>query len=129
MYIIFLIKYEIFFSFLHFFVTTHPLLKTASEKFSPHHLHFLRLYIPPLKVASDSWVCVKGEVSFAPPSPHSPLKGARGMLSPTAYDLRPITSSSFFRLETPFLTFLSLLYHIINQSLIYPFYTNRPRFV
>ena len=72
MYIIFLIKYEIFFSFLHFFVTTHPLLKTASEKFSPHHLHLSRHYIPPLKVASDSWVCVKGDVSSFFPSLHSP---------------------------------------------------------
>ena len=37
--------------------------------------------------------------------------------------------SSFFRLETPFLTFLMLLYYSMNQPLIYPFYTNRPRFV
>ena len=37
--------------------------------------------------------------------------------------------SLFFRLETLFLTFLALLYYIMSQSLIYPFYTNRPRFV
>ena len=48
---------------------------------------------------------------------------------PSAYGLRPITSSSFFRLETSFLTFLELLYYGINQLLIYLFYTNRPRFV
>ena len=36
---------------------------------------------------------------------------------------------SFFRLETPFLTFLALLYYIINQLFIHPSYTNRPRFV
>nr|DAG01892.1 MAG TPA: hypothetical protein [Siphoviridae sp. ctYaH2] len=51
------------------------------------------------------------------------------MLSPSAYGLRPSASSSFFRLETPFLTFLTLSYHSMNQQLIYPFYTNRPRFV
>ena len=50
-------------------------------------------------------------------------------LPPSAYGLRPITSSSFFRLETPILTFLALLYCIMNQPLIYPSYTNRPRFV
>ena len=48
---------------------------------------------------------------------------------PTTYDLRPGTYSFFFRLETPFLTFFALLYYTIIQSLIYPFYTNRPRFV
>ena len=48
---------------------------------------------------------------------------------PSAYGLRPITSSSFFRLETSFLTFLALLYHSMSQLLIYPFYNNRPRFV
>ena len=37
--------------------------------------------------------------------------------------------SLFFRLETLFLTFLALLYYSMNQLLIYPFYTNRPRFV
>jgi len=37
--------------------------------------------------------------------------------------------SSFFRLETPFLPFFVSLYHTMNQLLIYPFYTNRPRFV
>ena len=51
------------------------------------------------------------------------------ILPPSAYGLRPSASSSFFRLETPFLTFLALLYHAINQLFIYPFYTNRPRFV
>ena len=35
----------------------------------------------------------------------------------------------FFRLETPFLTFFALLYDIMSQLLIHPFYTNRPRFV
>ena len=37
--------------------------------------------------------------------------------------------SLFFRLETPFLPFFASLYYIINQLLIYPSYTNRPRFV
>ena len=50
-------------------------------------------------------------------------------LPPSAYGLRTSTSSSFFRLETPFLTFLALLYYIMNQLFIHPFYTNRPRFV
>jgi len=53
----------------------------------------------------------------------------RGMFPPSAYGLRPSASSSFFRLETSFLTFLVLLYYGMNQPLIYPFYTNRPRFV
>ena len=51
------------------------------------------------------------------------------ILPPSVYDLRPIASSSFFRLETPFLTFLALLYYSMNQLLIYPFYINRPSFV
>ena len=59
-------------------------------------------------------------------SPHFPFSV---ILPPTAYALRPIASSSFFRLETPFLTFLALLYYSMNQQLIYPSYTNRPRFV
>ena len=58
-----------------------------------------------------------------------PLKGARGMLSPIAYSLRPSTFSLFFRLETPFLTFFASLYYIMSQLFIYPSYTNRPRFV
>ena len=70
-------------------------------------------------------------------SPHSPFFVIRHssfspfsvVLPPIAYALRTITSSSFFRLETPFLTFLPLLYHIMNQLFIYPSYTNRPRFV
>ncbi|SQA94107.1 Uncharacterised protein [Capnocytophaga ochracea] len=49
--------------------------------------------------------------------------------SPSAYGLRPSTSSSFFRLETPFLPFFVSLYYIMNQLFIHPFYTNRPRFV
>ena len=57
------------------------------------------------------------------------IEGARGRLFPTAYGLRSIASSSFFRLETPFLTFFALLYDIMNQLFIHPFYTNRPRFV
>ena len=48
---------------------------------------------------------------------------------PSAYGLRPIASSSFFRLETPFLPFFALLYYSMNQLFIYPFYTNRPSFV
>jgi len=48
---------------------------------------------------------------------------------PIAYGLSPSASSSFFRLETPFLTFFALLYDIMNQLFIHPFYTNRPRFV
>ena len=59
-------------------------------------------------------------------SPHSPFSFT---LPPSAYGLRPIASFSFFRLETPFLTFLALLYYSMNQQLIYPSYTNRPRFV
>ena len=51
------------------------------------------------------------------------------ILPPSAYGLRPITYSSFFRLEILFLTFLALLYYIMNQLLIHPSYTNRPRFV
>jgi len=51
------------------------------------------------------------------------------ILPSSAYGLRPIASSSFFRLETPFLTFLMLLYYSMNQQLIHPSYTNRPRFV
>ena len=51
------------------------------------------------------------------------------ILPPSAYGLRPITYSSFFRLETPFFPFLTLLYYTMSQSLIYPFYTNRPRFI
>jgi len=51
------------------------------------------------------------------------------MFPPSAYGLSPITYSSFFRLETPFLTFLALLYYIMNQLFTHPFYTNRPRFV
>ena len=53
----------------------------------------------------------------------------RGMLSPSAYGLRPSASSSFFRLETSFLPFFVSLYYAINQLFIYPSYTNRPRFV
>jgi len=43
--------------------------------------------------------------------------------------LSPFIRSDFFRLETSFLTFLVLLYYGMNQPLIYPFYTNCPRFV
>jgi len=43
--------------------------------------------------------------------------------------LSPFIRSDFFRLETSFLAFLALLYCGMNQLLIYPFYTNRPRFV
>ena len=50
-------------------------------------------------------------------------------LPPSAYGLRPSASSSFFRLETPFLTFFVSLYYIMNQLFTHPFYTNRPRFV
>ena len=38
-------------------------------------------------------------------------------------------SSLFFRLETVILTFLALLYCVMSQLLVYPFYTNRPSFV
>ena len=48
---------------------------------------------------------------------------------PSACGLRPSASSSFFRLETLFLTFLALLYHTINQLFTHSSYTNRPRFV
>ena len=41
----------------------------------------------------------------------------------------PSASSSFFRLETPFLPFFASLYYTMSQLLIYPSYTNRPRFV
>ena len=78
------------------------------------------------------------------PSPHSPKTASTNLLiskfsnllilfpvtlPPSAYALRPNASSSFFRIETPFLAFFVLLYYIINQLFIYPFYTNRPRFV
>ena len=74
---------------------------------------------------------------FAFPSLHSPFKRVCFVsnspfcviLPPSAYGLRPITYSFFFRLETLFLTFLVLLYYIMNQLFIYLFYTNRPRFV
>ncbi|EKY14210.1 hypothetical protein HMPREF9072_01155 [Capnocytophaga sp. oral taxon 324 str. F0483] len=42
-------------------------------------------------------------------------------LPPSAYALRPSASSSFFRLETPFLPFLLLLYYTMNQLFIHPF--------
>ncbi|EKY03699.1 hypothetical protein HMPREF9078_02490 [Capnocytophaga sp. oral taxon 380 str. F0488] len=34
--------------------------------------------------------------------------------APSAYGLRPITYSSFFRLKTPFLPFFVLLYYAMN---------------
>ncbi|EPE01221.1 hypothetical protein HMPREF1528_00051 [Capnocytophaga sp. oral taxon 336 str. F0502] len=58
-----------------------------------------------------------------------PLKGARGMFPPIAYALRPSAYSLFFRLETLFLPFFASLYYAMSQLFIYPFYTNRPRFV
>ena len=90
------------------------------------HSRFPVPIFPLFEVASNNCVCASRQLGMC-------LARAeyvnRGMLSPIAYGLRPITSSSFFRLETPFSPFLVLLYHIINQLLIYPFYTNRPRFV
>ena len=50
-------------------------------------------------------------------------------IPPSAYGLRPNASSLFFRLETLFLPFFVSLYYTMSQLLIYPFYTNRPRFV
>ena len=86
--------------FFRFPVTTFPLLKIASNNWvcekgdiSPHYLHLFRHYIPPLLGRGTGW------------------------------------GFFFFRLETPFLPFFALLYYIINQLFIYPFYTNRPRFV
>ena len=58
--------------------------------------------------------------SFLSPFRHTP---------PIAYALRPSAYSLFFRLETLFSSFFASLYCIMSQSLIYPFYTNRPRFV
>ena len=96
---------------------------------------------------------------FSPfPSPHSPFEGSQRLLGmystrdfhhiffvirlssfvislffplhpPSAYGLRPITYSLFFRLETPFLPFFTSLYYTMNQLFTHPFYTNRPRFV
>ena len=43
--------------------------------------------------------------------------------------LNPFIRSDFFRLETSFLAFLTLLYYGMNQPLTYLFYTNLPRFV
>ncbi|AVM56281.1 hypothetical protein C3V44_07605 [Capnocytophaga sp. oral taxon 864] len=60
---------------------------------------------------------------------HSSFSPFSVVLPPSAYGLRPSASSSFFRLETPFLPSLYSLYHIMNQLFIYPSYTNRPRFV
>ena len=60
---------------------------------------------------------------------HSSFSPFFVILPPIAYGLRPITSSLFFRLETPFLPFFASLYYTMSQSLIHPFYTNRPRFV
>ena len=121
------------------------------EMFSTHYLHLFRRYTPPLKVASDSWVCVKERfVSFSSlspfggsgayrinDSPHSPFFVFRHssfspffvILPPSTYGLRPITSSFFFRLETLFLPFFASLYYAIIQLLTHPFYTNRPSFV
>ena len=147
------------------------------EMFSPHYLHLFRRYTPPLKVASDSWVCVKERfVSFSSLSPFGgsgayrindlpqfpPFEGSQQEIFitfPSSFASRhssflsifrrytplfrhsnlvitlPLLGRgtgwgfSFFRLETPILPFLALLYYTMSQLLIYPFYTNRPRFV
>ena len=78
-----------------------------------------RHHISPFEDSQRQLGMCKGEGFFRFPA----------TLPPIAYGLRPITYSSFFRLETSFLTFLALLYYIMNQLFIHPFYTNRPRFV
>ncbi|AVM55873.1 hypothetical protein C3V44_09805 [Capnocytophaga sp. oral taxon 864] len=86
-----------------------------------------------MKVASDSWVCAPREIfitfssSFV--SRHSSFHYFFRHTSPYCLWPKAYCLFSFFRLETPFLTFLALLYYSMNQLLIYPFYTNRPRFV
>ena len=115
-------------------ITTHlPLNGSPPSSFVTRHSSFLPLfrpYISPLKIASNSFVCASRERSmckekyfhhitfpFSVPTFSLSLGEGRG------------EDSSFFRLETPFLPFLTLLYYIINQLFIYPSYTNRPRFV
>ena len=95
---------------------------------------------PLLKVASDSWVCAPRERSMCKGGYFHHITFVIRLSSfvilslfrhtpPIAYGLRPITSSLFFRPETLFLPFFTSLYYIMSQSFIYPFYTNRPRFV
>ena len=120
----------------------------------PRHSSFLPFSVitfPLIEVASDSWVCAPQKRSMCKggglspfsslssfggsgayrinDSLHSPFEGGQGdvifqCLWPKAQCL-----FLFFRLETPFLLFFVSLYYTMSQSLIYPFYTNRPRFV
>ena len=94
-----------------------------------HTFTFSSLYSSFEKLSARTEYVRRGRFLSLPRHHIPPLKGARGMLFPIAYALRPMTYSSFFRLETPFLPFFVPLYYAMNQPLIYPSYTNRPRFV
>gem|GEM_PF-6122092 len=83
---------------------------------------------------------LKVEISFVLPSSFVPGHSSFLLFSAATFPFfRPsslvirhsslVITSSFFRLETPFLVFLALLYYSMNQLLIYPSYINRPRFV
>ena len=108
-------------------------LPRHSSLVTRHFFPFSVTTFPLIEVASDNWVCALREIFITFPSSfvsrHSSFHYFFRHTPPIAYGLRPSTSSSFFRLETPFLTFLTLLYYIMSQLLIHPFYTNRPRFV
>jgi|GEM_PF-3269046 len=103
-----------------------------SLKFFYKHLFYHVYLFAPLSLSDSTHFFNLSHKTFSPP--HLVIRSPSLLpfsvtLPSSAYGLRPITSSSFFRLETPFLTFLALLYNTINQLFIHPFYTNRPRFV
>ena len=103
-----------------------------SLKFFYKHLFYHVYLFAPLSLSDSTHFFNLSHKTFSPP--HLVIRSPSLLpfsvtLPSSAYGLRPITSSSFFRLETLFLTFLVLLYYIMNQLFIHPFYTNRPRFV
>ena len=103
-----------------------------SLKFFYKHLFYHVYLFAPLSLSDSTHFFNLSHKTFSPP--HLVIRSPSLLpfsvtLPSSAYGLRSITSSSFFRLETPFLTFLALLYNTINQLFIHPFYTNRPRFV
>ena len=94
-----------------FSVTTFPfsfiLFSRITYDLSPHITHFLIFKF------ANSLIILSPFRRHIPPSPWE-RDGVRILfLSP----------------RNPLLTFLPLLYYIMNQLFIYPFYTNRPRFV
>ena len=93
--------------------------------FSPYYLR--------LSVSNSPFEDSQQEIFITFPSSfvsrHSSFLPFSIILPPIAYGLRPSAYSLFFRLETLFLPFFASLYYIMSQILIYPFYTNRPRFV